>query len=593
MIHARKKKQICSVEKEGDSIDFRIRGVYWGILVVAAIIMVRLFFLMVIYHGFYAQLASGSHELFAQLNPKRGAIYVQDSRNGEELPIAMNRDVFLVYANTKEIQDDNTAEKSAIGLAEIFGYTDEEKLALYYKLNKRDDPYEPIEKDLPEEVKLQIEEKELTGIHFVRSAKRFYPEKTLAAQTVGFLGKDTDGQNIGRYGAEGYWNKELAGTAGFLEGLRGGKGGVVLSAGKVFESAEDGADILLTIDRTIQYKACQILQESMKEYEAESASLLIMDPKSGAIRAMCSLPDFDPNSYGKVETIQTYNNATIFTPYEPGSIFKPITMAAAINEELISPNSVFYDKGFVDDVCETRIRNADHKVYKDQTITGVLEKSINTGMVYVAQQLRKELFRDYVEQFGFGIKAGIALDSEVSGVIDSLYKNKGDAIDCYAATASFGQGITATPLQMASAFSAIANGGLLMKPYVIQEIRHINGKIDRTKSKELRRVLSQRAASLTAGMMVSVVDSGHAAGARVPGYYVAGKTGTAQIAERGGYSDKYNHSFIGFAPVDNPAFVMVVKFENPKRRFSSSTAAPTFGKVARFILDYYGVAPLR
>ncbi|MBT5263028.1 MAG: penicillin-binding protein 2 [Candidatus Magasanikbacteria bacterium] len=565
-----------------------------GIIAIAVLAIVsRIFFLMIIQHDFYVQLANGSHELFERLIPKRGAVYAQDTRNKELYPLAMNRDVFLLYANTQEITNDNMAETVAETLAEVFSYDDEKKLAIYYQLNKRTDPYEPLEKHIEEGVKKHLEAKELPGIHFVRQSVRFYPEQSLAAQTIGFLGKDSEGEHIGRYGVEGYWNAELAGTSGFVEGLRGARGGLILSGGKKFEPATDGVDIYTTIDRTLQFKACSILEEARKEYEATSASLVIMDPKSGAIYAMCSTPEFNPNTYGHVEEVRVYNNTTIFTPYEPGSIFKPITMAAAINEGRLTPASIYHDRGVVDDVCETKIRNADQKIYKDQTMTGVLENSVNTGMVYVSQQLGKDAFKRYIHDFGFAAKTGIGLDSEVSGVVSSLDKNKGDKIDCYAATASFGQGITTTPLQMVNAFSVIANGGVLMKPFVVERIEHSDGRVERTKPKEIRRVLSQSTASLVSAMLVSVIDSGHATGAGVNGYYIGGKTGTAQIAGRGGYTAETNHSFVGFGPVDDPKFAMIVKFEKPQRRFSASTAAPTFGKVARFIMNYYAIPPAR
>lgn len=565
----------------------------YGICAVMLVITCRLFFLMVLNHQFYADVAAGSHELYAKLFPKRGRIYMQDTRTNEEFPLAMNRDVFLLYADTRLIEDDDTAEYVAGELALLLGYDDEQRLALYYKLNKRDDPYEPIEQRIEDELKTQIEQRSFPGIAFVRRSERFYPEGNLASTVVGFVGKDDNGKDIGRYGLEGYWQDMLAGNQGFLAGIRGAGGSLITSAANTSEAAKDGSDLLLTIDRTLEYHACEQLRAAMKEYEAESASLVMMDPYTGAIIAMCSLPDFDPNTYNKVESVAVYNNTSIFTPYEPGSIFKPITMAGAVNEELVTPSSYFYDSGEKADLCQKPIKNADGKINEDTTMTGVLENSINTGIVYVAEQLGKRKFREYVEDFGFGVKEGITLHKEVSGTIETLSINKGDDIDCYGATASFGQGITATPLQMVASFAPLANGGHLMQPYIVEEIRHPDGSIERVKPKEIRQVISSRAASLMAGMLVSVVDSGHAGGAAVPGYYIAGKTGTAQIAEKGKYTDETNHSFVGFGPVDNPKFVMIVKFEKPQRRFSSATAAPTFGKIAAFALTYYGIAPTR
>ncbi len=558
---------------------------------IAGIIMVRLFFLMVVNHSFYEQLAAGAHDLYAQLFPKRGSVFIQDTRTKETFPLAMNRDVFLLYADTRNITTDDEAEKIAETLAPLLGYDDEKKFALFTAINKRTDPYEPIEPQIEESVKQQIEEKQLPGIQFVRQSKRFYPEGPLAASVIGFLGKNEEGKDIGRYGIEGYWNDTLAGVQGYVAGLRGAGGSVITSAGRVFEPAQHGSDVLLTLDRTLQYRACEILRERMTEYGADSASLIMMNPHSGAIIAMCSLPDFDPNIYSQVDDAAVYNNASIFTPYEPGSIMKPLVMAAAINEELVTPNSVFFDSGFKEGLCQKPIRNANNKSYGDQTMTGVLENSINTGMIYIAELLGKQREIAYLERFGLGVKEGIELDKESSGTLESLSLNSGDKIDCYAATASFGQGITATPLQMVTAFSAIANGGLLMKPYIVEEIRHSDGRVEKIKPTQIRRVISERAAGLVGAMMVSVIEKGQTKSAVIPGYHVAGKTGTAQIAEKGIYVDATNHSFVGFVPVEDPAFVMIVTFEKPDRGFADSTSGPTFQKIASFALQYYGIAP--
>jgi len=576
-----------------ESGDPRLRFVLGFFFVVSTIIIARLIILMIFQHSFYSALAAGSREVYKNLFSTRGQVYVQDSRTGEEYPLAMNRDYFIVYADTREIKSDEEAENVAGKLAEVFNYDDEKKFEVYLKINKRNDPYEPIENKVDESMVDKLRELDLLGIAFSRQPLRFYPEENLAAHVIGFLGKDSEGNNIGHYGIEGYWQKELAGKGGFFEGAKSVGGGRIPLAGWNFEAAEDGVDMLLTIDRTLQFKACERLSEAREGYGATSASLVIIEPATGKIRAICGSPDFDPNQYNKVGSVNIYNNDSIFTPYEPGSIFKPIAMAAALNENLITPDTYFYDSGKVDGGCTKLIENAGSRIYKDQTMTGVLENSINTGMVQVVNILGKEKFKQYVEDFGFGIKTGIELDSEASGTIDSLSQNKGDKVDCYTATASFGQGLTVTPLQMISAFGVIANGGKLMKPYIVEEIRYPGGKIDRFYPKEIRRILETRSAMLLSGMLVNVIDRGQASSARVDGYYIAGKTGTAQISGIGGYSEETNHSFIGFGPVDDPKFAMIIKFEKPRRQYSSATAAPVFGQIAKFILEYYQVPPGR
>ena len=576
-----------------ESGDPRLRFILGFFFVVSSIIVVRLVILMIFQHSFYVALAAGSREVYRNLFPVRGQVYVQDSRTGEEYPLAMNRDYFIVYADTRVIKTDEEAENVASKLAEIFNYDDEKKFDVYLRINKRDDPYEPIENKVDESIVDRLKELDLLGIAVSRHPLRFYPEENLAAHVIGFLGKDKDGDSIGHYGIEGYWQKELAGKGGFFEGSKSVGGGRIPLAGWNFEAAEDGLDMLLTIDRTLQFKACKRLSEAREGFGATSASLVIMEPNTGKIRAICGSPDFDPNQYNQVDSVIIYNNDSIFTPYEPGSVFKPIAMAAALNENLITPDTYFYDSGKVDGGCTKLIENAGSKIYEDQTMTGVLENSINTGMVEVVNVLGKKKFKKYVEDFGFGVKTGIELDSEASGTIDSLSQNKGDSVDCYTATASFGQGLTATPLQMVSAFGAIANGGNLMKPYVVEELRYANGKIERFYPQEIRKVLDSRSAMLLSGMLVNVIDRGQASSAKVDGYYIAGKTGTAQISGLGGYTEDTNHSFIGFGPVDDPKFAMIVKFEKPERQYSSVTAAPVFGDIAKFILEYYQVPPGR
>ncbi|MBI4992755.1 MAG: penicillin-binding protein 2 [Candidatus Magasanikbacteria bacterium] len=472
--------------------DLRLRLIFIFFTLLAVVITARLFYLMILQRDFYAALAGGSREVFSDLFPKRGQIFIQDSRTGEQFPVAMNRDYFIVFVETREIKNDTDAENAANKLAEVFGYDEEKKLTVFLQVNKRDDPYEPIENKVDEAAVDKLKELNLPGLGFVRKTFRFYPEGKLASQVIGFLGKDKNGNDVGRYGIEGYWQKELAGSGGFIAGARSPAGGLIPLAGWSFSSATDGVDLLLTIDRSLQYKACEKLARATQEYGAVSAALVIMDPKTGAIRAMCSVPEFDPNQYGKADSAGGYNNSTIFTQYEPGSVFKPITMAAALNEGAVTAESGFNDTGSRSGLCSKPIKNAAEKVYNYQSLSEILENSVNTGAVYLAEKLGKKKFVEYVENFGFGIKSGVELDSEVSGNIDTLFENKPEKVDCYTATASFGQGITATPLQLVSAFSAIANGGKLFKPFIIDEIRRPDGSVDKIKPKEIRLIKATR-----------------------------------------------------------------------------------------------------
>lgn len=584
-----KPKQISKKENP----DFRLN---LAVLICAGafvVISIRLFTLMILQHSFYTTLASGSQDMYESLFPKRGEIFLE-SENGEDLfPLAINRDFYTIYSDDRLIKDNQTAEDIVTKLSEVFSYDDERKAKVLAQLEKTGDPYEPLEQKVDEETVSKVKTMNLVGIGFSRFSQRYYPEGNLASQVIGFLGKDESGKDVGRYGLEGYWQQELVGNGGFLEGAKTAQGSWIPLAGRALKPAEDGVDLILTIDRTLQFEACKILEEQQKLYEAETAALVIMDPFTGAIKAMCSSPSFDPNKYGDVESAEAYNNQTIFTPYEPGSVFKPIIVSAALNEGIITPDTTFVDKGSADANCQKPIQNANLKSFGLQTMTGVLVNSINTGMVFIANKLGKDKFKQYVESYGFGVKTGIELDTEAGGTVDSLYLNKGDKVDCYTATASFGQGISVTPLQLVNAYATIANGGKMMRPYIVEKVVHADGKEDITKPREIKTVLDKRNASLLSGMLVRVVDDGEGSLAKVPGYYVAGKTGTAQIAGKGGYTTDLNHTFIGFGPVDDPKYVMIVKFGKPKLVYASTTAARTFSKISQFIMQYYHVQPSR
>lgn len=571
----------------------RIQIATWFLFVAIFLIVVRLGYLMIWQHDFYKALAASTHEASSTLQPKRGEIFIQDSRTGSTFPVAINQDVYLLFADTRLIKDAETAEKIANTLSEKFNYSAERKTAVLAQLNKRTDPYEPIEQKLDQKKVDEIKDLKLKGLGFVRIPQRFYPEKNLAASVVGFVGKNKDGADWGKYGVEGYWQTELAGRGGVAAGLRSGNGSI---QARSLQPAHHGTDLVLTIDRTLQYKACERLRQGMVDYNAASAALVIMDPFTGAVLVMCSLPDFDPNTYHQVQSIDVFNNRAVFTPYEPGSIFKPIAMAAALNEGAVAPSTPFTDSGRRDGVCKGPIQNAGNKAHGAMDMTTVIVKSINTGMVFVMDHLGKDKFVKYVKRFGFGVETGIDTDTEVAGTIDSLLINKGNKIDCYAGTASFGQGITVTPLQMATAFSAIANGGNLMRPYLIKEKRFADGHTEVTKPKIEGTVLTKRGASQIANMLVMAVDTGYAGRARVAGYKVAGKSGTAEIADANGkgYTQTYNHSFIGFAPAENPKYVMIVKYEKPTTHpYAESTSAQIFGELSKFLLEYYQVPPTR
>jgi cell division protein FtsI/penicillin-binding protein 2 len=463
---------------------------------------------------------------------------------------------------------------------------------LIVRLGKTGDPYEPVSQNVDSESLDRLLALDLDGIHYVLKDARSYPELGFSGQVLGFIGRDAEDKSVGRYGIEGYFEDFLAGTPGVLASQADASGSWIGVGSRAYTPAIDGGSLMLSIDRTVEYTACAMLKAGVERFDADFGTLVIVEPSTGRILAMCGVPDFDPNDFGNVEDIGVYNNQSIFTPYEPGSIFKPFTLAAGLDTGAITPTTTFTDPGFVN-VNDRTIRNANDKTYGTVAMTTALEESVNTAMVWVMQRTSRDVFAQYVRDFGFGTLSGVQMKSEVAGTIDSLDRSG----EVFAATASFGQGITTTPLQIAMAYAAIANGGTLMTPQIIDEMRYADGTVDTILAKPVRQVMDSKSALTLSGMLVSAVENGHGKRAGVPGYWVAGKTGTAQIAVNGVYSaTAFNGSFAGFAPVDDPKFAMVVKIENPKSDhilYAESTAAPIFGEIAKFLLQYYRIAPTR
>lgn len=547
------------------------------------LIMFRMFNLQVVNHAHYSVLAAGQHGTDQVLQPTRGEIYLSGATQDPVLA-ATNVTLSIVFAVPREITD---VTGTAAKLAEVLELSIEE---IKPKM-EGGGSYAAIKKQVSDEQAARVKALGLTGIYLEPEVVRYYPGQKLAAHVLGFLGFRGK-ERVGQYGIEGNFNAELAGSPGIVGIETDSAGRWITFASRNLAPAVDGKDIYLTIDGAIQYKAQEVLSKTVAEHGATGGSVVILNPKTGAVMAMANHPDFDPNNYGAVPSLSNYINTAMSLDYEPGSIFKPITMAAAINEKKITPDTVYEDLGVVE-MDEFKIRNSDGQAHGMQTMTQVLEKSLNTGMIFVEQKLGHSKFRDYVYKFGFGKKTGIELPNEILGNLDNLEK-KGDI---FFATSSYGQGHTVTPLQVTTAFTALANAGKLMKPHVVHKIVHGDGREEITEPEVVEQVVSASTAAQVTAMLVNVVENGHGKRAGVPGYYIAGKTGTAQVPykDRAGYEPgKTIGSFVGYGPVDNPQFVMLVRIDNPQGvRFAESTAAPAFGEIAAFILNYLQIQPSR
>lgn len=490
----------------------------------------------------------------------------------------------MAYAVGREIKD---VDGSVESLASILNL---DKDFLRKKIGDPNDMFEILKHKLSNDEVQKIRNAKIAGIYLSPENFRYYPGGELASQLVGFVGSNGS-EPRGMYGLEASWEKRLRGESGMLNQEGDSRGRWISVTDRDIKEAKNGADIVLTINHTVQFEVEKILKQTMEKFSAEGATAIVMDPKTGKILAMANQPSFNPNDFSSTEDISRFSNAAVSEPYESGSVFKAFTEAIGIDDGKINGNSTYSDTGVVAE-AGYEIHNSDMKANGTQTMTQVLEKSLNTGVIYIEKLVGNKKFGEYVNLFGFGEKTGIDLPGEVPGNVKNL-SNPNTTINFF--TASFGQGISVTPIQLVAAYGALANKGTLMKPQIIEEIRNDDGSVEKTEPEEVRQVISASAAEQTSEMLRSVVVNGHGKRADVPGYLVGGKTGTAQVAKAGakGYEEGINiGSFAGYAPTNDAKFVVLVKIINPKGvEWAESSAAPTFGQIMKFLLEYYKVKP--
>jgi cell division protein FtsI/penicillin-binding protein 2 len=515
---------------------------------------------------YYLNKIEAQQEASGIFGAKRGNIYFTD-KNGNQIQAALNKYFPMVYAVPKEIKNPVLAAST---LSAVVG---KGEMELEKILSKPNDQYELlVPRALPAQTE-EIKKLGIAGIYVKDRELRFYQYGEMASHLLGFVSM---GETLaGKYGLEFYFNEMLS-----------GKSGNISAAG--VSKPENGQNLFLTIDRNIQSEGEEILKNLIDEHNAEGGTIIVQEPKTGKILAMGSFPSFDPNSYSESE-IGNFINPAVQAVYEPGSVFKLITMSAGIDSGKITPETSYFDSGSVTLNGKT-VKNWDLKAHGELTMTEVIEGSINTGTIFAQRKMGEDIFYNYLVKFGFSEPTGISLPGEVSGKINNLKKGK----DIDFATASYGQGIAVTPLEMINSVSAIANGGTLMKPFVLAD----------EEPEAVRKVISEETASKIAKMMVSAVDKNVLAG--VANYSVAGKTGTAFIPDfnKGGYTDDVINTYVGFAPacakaaageaVCDPRFVILIKLIKPEGSpLAGQTVVPAFREMTQFILNYYGIAPDR
>lgn len=570
----------------------------------------KLFYISGTKHNYYVAQAEQQQSVERDILPKRGDIYAQDGIDGKTSLIATSIETFAISATPKNVtkkEDYATAVAKATGVDVKEILADFQTNSLYmnpikHGLTKEDvqqlandlNAIEAVGHPTYEPVKLNFDAIQgniiyfIGGIFFIREYQRVYPESALMGQTLGFV--DNSGQ--GRYGFEQQYNKQLAGFPGKLL-LEQDSVGNLLNQNQVI-NGQDGDSYELSLDRNIQYEVEKELADEVKLSEAQSGSVIIMNPKTGEIVAMAATPSYDPNKFSEITSAQIglFDNPVISQIWEPGSIFKPLVMSGAIDLGLVTPDTKG-TYGATVTVDGHVINTALRKSFGEETMTQVLENSDNVAMVSVAEKLGNKNMYDYLSRYGFGKYTNIDLANEIAGNVLPLDQWKN--ID--RATMSFGQGIAVTPIQMISAFSAIANNGQMIQPRMVHAIIHPDGTKELVKTAEGSQVIKPETAKELRDMMVATVVYAHNR-AGTEGYKIGGKTGTAQIPDpkNGGYlSDAYNHSFVGIGPSDDPKYVMLIKIDHPNLQkvglYAEGTAVPLFGRLSTFLLNYYQIPP--
>lgn len=551
-----------------------------------AALLVRLFYWQV-YRGEYLSAeAKSQYKHTKTINANRGDILASDGTW-----LVSSGTSWLLYASIPNLNGD--PKKIANDLVPVYFDSRDRKEVLVEidrvtrLLQKKGLVWVAIKSRLDDEQKKKIEKLNLMGIGFEMEEARVYPEGSSSAHLLGFVGKDDSGENKGYFGLEGHYNISLSGKPGYLSRDADTRGVPIILGSSREVSAIKGVNLQTSIDKTIQLTLERKLKKGVEDYGAKGGTAIIMNPRDGSILGMSSYPSYDPSYYWEYGD-GFFNNPAIFASFEPGSVFKILIMAAGIDAGVITPESIC-------DVCTGAykidkyfIKTWNNEYHPESTMTDVIVNSDNVGMTFVGEKLGLEKMLDYLQKFKIGELSGIDLQGEISPKIRS--KESWGRIDV--ATASFGQGIAVTPIQMIRAAGAIANGGIIRKPMVVKKIIG-DGWEEDVKMDPGERVISEKTAREVTLMMAQAASKGESKWTYRRGFKVAGKTGTAQIPIAGNYDEeKTNASFIGFAPYNDPKFIMLVMLQEPKSSpWASETAAPLWYSIAGDLFTYFGIQP--
>lgn len=555
-------------------VTIRIRLLGLAFIVIFAVVAWRAFSLQVLQVSEWNERAERQHQKTIPLTAQRGTIF---DCNGDALALSMEVD--SIYAEPRKIVD---REAVARQLASILNLP---QAAVRAKLSG-ERGFVWIKRQVPPDQSRRLQNLKLEAVGVTKEHQRFYPNSSVGAQLIGFTGLDPKGLE----GLEAYYDKSLLGRGGYLVMERDALGRGIGAGMPEVQGATRGNNLHLTIDENLQYIAERELAVAVKEYSARAGAVVVIEPDTGRILALANQPDFNPNAFFRYKP-KDWRNRVVGDTFEPGSTMKVFLMASALNEGVVSPNQLIH--------CENGSYRVGGRTIHDThphgllTAEDVLKVSSNIGSAKIGKMLERKRLYENLRNFGFGQKSGVDLPGEENGVL----RDPSRWFEIDLATISFGQGISVTPLQLATATAAIANGGYLMEPYVVEKVTDSEGQVvSERQPKVVRQVISSDVAARVARMMETVTaDDGTGIKARVPGFRVAGKTGTAQKVDpvTGGYSaDKRVASFVGFAPAEDPRLVVLVMIDEPRGQvYGGLVAAPVFSRVSTQALQYLKVLP--
>ncbi|MBP6949218.1 MAG: penicillin-binding protein 2 [Candidatus Pacebacteria bacterium] len=557
-------------------------------MIVALFIIGRAFYVQVIKHTYYVSLGSKQYVSSVPINFDRGTIFFSNYKK-TPVPVAQLRTTYRIAIDPTQIENPLTTYTT------LSKYISLDKDTFIERASKKNDPYEEIAKGVDTDVVTLLKSKKIKGVSFYRDNERSYPQENVGAKVIGFVGNNGD-RVKGQYGLERYYEDILTRSSDdktvnfFAELFTDIEKTIVSNVDK-----EEG-DIILTIDAEAQRVLHATLIDTQKTWKSDIIGGIIMDPKTGAIIAMDSLPSFNPNKFQHVKDASFFVNQNVSGVYEMGSIIKPITMASAIDAGAVDETKTTYNDTGFRDLNGYKVRNFDGRSRgKNTSMQAILDQSLNVGTVFLVEQLGTKRFQNYFKKFGIGSETGIDLPGEAGGLTKNIESNV--LVD--SATAGFGQGIAITPIQTIRALAVLGNGGKLVTPHVVDSIVYQNG--DRKKltgdESQFEQVISPETSERISRMLVHVVDTALMHGKdKMEHYSIAAKTGTAQMVEpgKGYYEDRYLHSFFGYFPAYEPKYIIFLFHTNPKgAEYASATLTDPFFKLVKFLISYYEVPPDR